>query len=95
MYFTHSIIEILNTLTQLNTINFTNPKKPKIPAECFYIEDLCNYVDIATDYVNWLSDQDVRLLIFYIKLEITYTRFVFKLTVVPRTNICQCSYKDP
>ncbi|VVC96742.1 unnamed protein product [Leptidea sinapis] len=56
--FTHSVIQILNTLTTLNKINFTNPKKPKISAECFYIEDLCNYVDIATDYINWLSDQN-------------------------------------
>ncbi|KAJ0178719.1 hypothetical protein K1T71_005494 [Dendrolimus kikuchii] len=58
IYFTHSIIQILNTLSSLNKINFTNPKNPKIPAECFYIEDLCNYVDIATDYINWLSDQN-------------------------------------
>ncbi|XP_073943044.1 HECT and RLD domain containing E3 ubiquitin ligase 4 isoform X2 [Choristoneura fumiferana] len=58
IYFTHSIVQILNTLSSLNKINFTNPKKPKIPAECFYIEDLCNYVDIATDYINWLADQD-------------------------------------
>ncbi|XP_026322032.1 probable E3 ubiquitin-protein ligase HERC4 isoform X2 [Hyposmocoma kahamanoa] len=58
IYFTHSIIQILNTLSSLNKINFTNPKKPKIPAECFYIDDLCNHVDIATDYINWLSDQD-------------------------------------
>ncbi|XP_049870394.1 probable E3 ubiquitin-protein ligase HERC4 [Pectinophora gossypiella] len=58
IYFTHSIIQILNTLASLNKINFTNPKKPKIPAECFYIDELCNYVDIATDYINWLSDQD-------------------------------------
>ncbi|XP_068631040.1 probable E3 ubiquitin-protein ligase HERC4 isoform X2 [Battus philenor] len=56
--FTHSIMQILNTLTFLNKINFVNPKNPKIPAECFYIEDLCNYVDIATDYIHWLSDQD-------------------------------------
>ncbi|XP_038223084.1 probable E3 ubiquitin-protein ligase HERC4 isoform X2 [Zerene cesonia] len=58
IYFTHSIVQILNTLSTLNKINFTNPKKPKIPAECFYVEDLCSYVDIATDYINWLSDQD-------------------------------------
>ncbi|XP_021187331.1 probable E3 ubiquitin-protein ligase HERC3 isoform X2 [Helicoverpa armigera] len=56
IYFTHSIIQILNTLSSLNKINFTNPKKPKIPAECFYIEDLCDHVDIATDYITWLSD---------------------------------------
>ncbi|CAB3239386.1 unnamed protein product [Arctia plantaginis] len=56
IYFSHSIIQILNTLSTLNKINFVNPKKPKIPAECFYIEDLCNHVDIATDYINWLSD---------------------------------------
>ncbi|CAH2991766.1 unnamed protein product [Chilo suppressalis] len=56
IYFTHSIVQILNTLSSLNKINFTNPKKPKIPAECFYIEDLCSHVDIATDYINWLSD---------------------------------------
>lgn len=61
IYFTHSIIQILNTLAALNKINFTNPKKPKIPAECFYIEDLCNYVDIASDYINWLSDQTVSI----------------------------------
>ncbi|CAG9136700.1 unnamed protein product [Plutella xylostella] len=60
LYFNHSIIQILNTLTQLNKINFTNPKKPKIPAECFYIEDLSSHVDLATDYINWLSDQDSR-----------------------------------
>ncbi|CAG9559714.1 unnamed protein product [Danaus chrysippus] len=58
IYFTKSMVQILNTLTSLNKINFTNPKNPKIPAECFYIENLCNYVDIATDYINWLSDQD-------------------------------------
>ncbi|XP_050562405.1 probable E3 ubiquitin-protein ligase HERC3 isoform X1 [Spodoptera frugiperda] len=56
LYFTHSIIQILNTLSSLNKINFTNPKKPKIPAECFYIEDLSDHVDIATDYITWLSD---------------------------------------
>ncbi|CAH0605431.1 unnamed protein product [Chrysodeixis includens] len=56
IYFTHSIIQILNALSSLNKINFTNPKNPKIPAECFYIEDLCDHVDIATDYINWLSD---------------------------------------
>ncbi|CAH2071120.1 unnamed protein product, partial [Iphiclides podalirius] len=56
--FTHSIVQILNTLSFLNKINFANPKKPKIPAECFYIEDLCSYVDIATDYIHWLADQD-------------------------------------
>ncbi|XP_023933810.2 probable E3 ubiquitin-protein ligase HERC4 isoform X2 [Bicyclus anynana] len=56
--FSRSIVQILNTLTGLNKINFTNPKKPKIPAECFYIEELCNYVDIATDYIGWLSDHD-------------------------------------
>ncbi|KAI5632182.1 regulator of chromosome condensation (RCC1) repeat domain-containing protein [Phthorimaea operculella] len=56
--FSHSIIQILNTLASLNKINFTNPKNPKIPAECFYIDDLCNYIDIATDYINWLSDQN-------------------------------------
>ncbi|CAG4993690.1 unnamed protein product [Parnassius apollo] len=56
--FTHSIVQILNTLSFLNKINFVNPKKPKVPAECFYIEDLCNYVDIATDYIQWLADQD-------------------------------------
>ncbi|CAH0763694.1 unnamed protein product [Diatraea saccharalis] len=56
IYFTHSIVQILNTLSSLNKINFTNPKKPKISAECFYIEDLCTHVDIATDYINWLSD---------------------------------------
>ncbi|KAJ2952078.1 hypothetical protein O0L34_g4345 [Tuta absoluta] len=59
--FSHSIIQILNTLASLNKINFTNPKNPKIPAECFYIDDLCNYIDIATDYINWLSDQDSTL----------------------------------
>ncbi|XP_030028644.1 probable E3 ubiquitin-protein ligase HERC4 isoform X2 [Manduca sexta] len=58
IYFTHSIIQILNVLSLLNKINFSNPKTPKIPAECFYIEDLCNYVDIAADYINWLSDQN-------------------------------------
>ncbi|XP_047528623.1 probable E3 ubiquitin-protein ligase HERC4 isoform X1 [Vanessa atalanta] len=57
--FTRSIVQILNTLTTLNKINFTNPKKPKIPAECFYIEDLSSHVDIASDYINWLSDQDL------------------------------------
>lgn len=56
IYFTHSIVQILNTLSSLNKINFTNPKKPKIPAECFYLDDLCNHVDIATDYIGWLSD---------------------------------------
>ncbi|KAL0832902.1 hypothetical protein ABMA28_001047 [Loxostege sticticalis] len=56
IYFTHSIVQILNTLSSLNKINFTNPKKPKISAECFYIDELCSYVDIATDYINWLSD---------------------------------------
>ncbi|CAH2254500.1 jg25682 [Pararge aegeria aegeria] len=56
IYFSKSLIQILNTLTGLNKINFTNPKKPKIPAECFYVEELCNYVDIASDYINWLSD---------------------------------------
>jgi hypothetical protein len=61
MYFTHSIVQILNTLSSLNKINFTNPKKPKISAECFYIDDLCNYVDIATDYINWLSDHSVSI----------------------------------
>ncbi|XP_034829545.1 probable E3 ubiquitin-protein ligase HERC4 isoform X1 [Maniola hyperantus] len=61
IYFSRSIIQILNTLTALNKINFTNPKKPKIPAECFYIEELCNYVDIASDYINWLSDHDSTL----------------------------------
>lgn len=58
MFFSHSIIQILNALSSLNKINFTNPKKPKIPSECFYIEDLSNYVDIASDYINWLSDQN-------------------------------------
>ncbi|XP_013200731.1 probable E3 ubiquitin-protein ligase HERC4 [Amyelois transitella] len=57
IYFTHSIIQILNALSSLNKINFTNPKKPKIAAEFFYIEDLCNYVDIATDYINWITDK--------------------------------------
>ncbi|XP_013171805.1 PREDICTED: probable E3 ubiquitin-protein ligase HERC4 isoform X1 [Papilio xuthus] len=56
--FTHSIVQILNALSFLNKINFVNPKKPKIPAECFYIDDLCDYVDIATDYIHWLADQD-------------------------------------
>ncbi|CAH2105537.1 unnamed protein product [Euphydryas editha] len=56
--FSKSIVQVLNTLTYLNRINFTNPKKPKIPAECFYVEDLSSHVDIATDYINWLSDQD-------------------------------------
>ncbi|XP_028027224.1 probable E3 ubiquitin-protein ligase HERC4 isoform X3 [Bombyx mandarina] len=55
--FKHSTVQILNTLSSLNKINFTNPKLPKIPAECFYIEDLCDHVDIASDYINWLSDQ--------------------------------------
>ncbi|XP_063377365.1 probable E3 ubiquitin-protein ligase HERC4 [Cydia fagiglandana] len=58
LYFSHSLVQILNTLSSLNKINFSNPKKPKIPAECFYIEDLSNYVDIATDYINWLADQE-------------------------------------
>ncbi|KAM3967385.1 HECT and RLD domain containing E3 ubiquitin ligase 4 [Aphomia sociella] len=57
IYFTHSILQILNALSSLNKINFSNPKKPKISAECFYIEDLCNYVDIATDYINWITDK--------------------------------------
>ncbi|CAK1546181.1 unnamed protein product [Leptosia nina] len=56
--FTHSIVQILNALSTLNKINFTNPKTPKIPAECFYIEDLSGYVNIAKDYMCWLSDQD-------------------------------------
>ncbi|XP_047510210.1 probable E3 ubiquitin-protein ligase HERC4 isoform X1 [Pieris napi] len=56
--FTHSILQILNALSTLNKINFTNPKNPKIPAECFYIEDLSGHVNIAKDYINWLSDQD-------------------------------------
>ncbi|XP_072939555.1 probable E3 ubiquitin-protein ligase HERC4 isoform X2 [Epargyreus clarus] len=58
IYFTHSVVQILNALSSLNKINFANPKKPKIPAECFYIEDLSNHVDIASDYINWLSDRD-------------------------------------
>ncbi|CAH0729413.1 unnamed protein product, partial [Brenthis ino] len=56
--FSRSIIQILNTLITLNKINFTNPKKPKIPAECFYVEELSSHVDIAADYIDWLSDQD-------------------------------------
>lgn len=56
LHFSHSIIQILNALSSLNKINFANPKKPKIPAECFYIEDLSSHVDIASDYINWLSD---------------------------------------
>ncbi|XP_041971239.1 probable E3 ubiquitin-protein ligase HERC4 isoform X2 [Aricia agestis] len=58
LQFSRSILQILNSLTQLNRINFSNPKKPKIPAECFYIEDLSNRVDIASDYINWLSDNN-------------------------------------
>ncbi|XP_075971784.1 HECT and RLD domain containing E3 ubiquitin ligase 4 isoform X1 [Anticarsia gemmatalis] len=56
IYFSHSIIQILNTLSSLYKINFANPKKPKIPAECFFVDDLCNHVDIAADYISWLSD---------------------------------------
>ncbi|KAL4716608.1 hypothetical protein ACJJTC_008243, partial [Scirpophaga incertulas] len=56
--FSHSIVEILNTLSSLNKINYTSPKKPKISAECFYIEDLCNHLDIANDYISWLSDHN-------------------------------------
>ncbi|KOB65464.1 putative E3 ubiquitin-protein ligase HERC4 [Operophtera brumata] len=37
------------------------PANPKISAECFYIEDLCTYVDIASDYINWLSDQTIAI----------------------------------
>ncbi|XP_052749366.1 probable E3 ubiquitin-protein ligase HERC4 isoform X2 [Galleria mellonella] len=58
IYFTHSILQILDTLSLLNKINFTNPKKPKISAECFYVEDLCSYVDIASDYINWITDKN-------------------------------------
>lgn len=57
--FSRSIIQVLNTLITLNKINFANPKKPKIPAECFYVEELSSHVDIASDYIAWLSDQDV------------------------------------
>lgn len=61
LFFSYSMIQILDALSSLNKINFSNPKKPKIPAECFYIEDLCNYFDIAKDYINWLSDQEVSI----------------------------------
>ncbi|XP_053604119.1 probable E3 ubiquitin-protein ligase HERC4 isoform X3 [Plodia interpunctella] len=57
IYFTHSILQILNLLTTLHKINFNNTNKPKIPAESFYIDDLCNHVDIATDYINWITDK--------------------------------------
>ncbi|XP_059046133.1 probable E3 ubiquitin-protein ligase HERC4 isoform X2 [Achroia grisella] len=58
LMFKHSIVQILDALSFLNAINFTNPKKPKIAAEAFYIEDLCNYVDIARDYMHWHASKN-------------------------------------
>lgn len=57
-FFTQSVTQILIALSKLNKINFSNPKKPKIAAECFYIEDLSNQIDISKDYIGWLSDHE-------------------------------------
>lgn len=58
--FSHSLKQILDALAFLNKINFANQNSPKLRAEVFYVENLCNYIDITRDYIDWLSDSDGR-----------------------------------